>query len=133
MVSRIQDYINLCIIVLITVMNIVTDITGFIPSSWEDSTFYVMWILSVCLEIIAVMAEVLFATKALIIRSYKYLKLLRLVLAINIAVILLSIYIDLYYLDGYYVGMYSIRLIWSIIWLSYFYKSDRVHRVFVVR
>jgi hypothetical protein len=126
-------YITLYNIVLITVINIVTDITGFIPSSWEDSTLYIMWILSVCLATVAIIAEVLFATQALIIRSYKYLKRLRLVLAINIAIILLSIYIDSRYLDKYNVGMYSVRLIWSIIWLPYFYKSDRVHRVFLIQ
>ncbi|MGO9954252.1 MAG: DUF2569 family protein [Dissulfurispiraceae bacterium] len=126
-------YINVYNIVIITLINIVTDITGFIPSSWEDSNLYIMWILSVCLVTSAIIAEVLFATQALIMRSYKYLNRLRFVLAINIAIMLLSIYIDSRYLDKYNVRMYSVRLIWSIIWLPYFYKSDRVHRAFLAK
>ena len=126
-------YINLYNIVLITVINIVTDITGFIPSSWEDSTLYIMWILSVCLTIVAIIVELVFATQAQIIRSYKYINRLKLALAINIAVMLFSVYIDSHYLDKYNVGIYSVRLVWSMIWLPYFYKSDRVYRVFVAK
>lgn len=126
-----QLYMSLAMTVLFTAMSI----QNVAPSRWDRTDLYAWFLLSWALPILAQCIEVVAATYLLIRKSEQNLNLLRKgILALLITTgIALAIDIKFFSDDPSAAAMDGMVLVFSCIWLAYFYQSVRVRRVFIER
>ena len=110
----------------------VAAIKNYYPSSWADSTHYLLYLLTTLPNDIFTIAELILVFGLTIekFRSWKVIERLRVVLALSIAFSILSILIDIRYYESQNVPLEVFGIIWPVVWLLYFLKSERVKSIY---
>lgn len=125
-------YFQLYIGILISLFFIPQIISNLDPNQWDDSFLYVMSFLSVVPVLVLQLLKVAIATFLLFQRNKRNVKYLRNIIFCLVLASTGAVIIDLlYFKDDPSIFFDAIILIFAIIWLLYFWKSQRVKMVFV--
>jgi len=125
-------YFQLYIGILISLFFIPQIISNLDPNQWDDSFLYVMSFLSVVPVLVLQLLKVAIATFLLFQRNKRNVKYLRNIIFCLVLANTGAVIIDLlYFKDDPSIFFDAISLIFPIIWLLYFWKSQRVKMVFV--
>lgn len=125
-------YFQLYIGILISLFFIPQIISNLDPNQWDDSFLYVMSFLSVVPVLVLQLLKVAIATFLLFQRNKRNVKYLRNIIFCLVLANTGAVIIDLlYFKDDPSIFFDAIILIFAIIWLLYFWKSQRVKMVFV--
>jgi hypothetical protein len=123
----IQLYLGLILSLILTAVSL----KNYLPSSWEAAPGLYLWFLAstvpgiLLLPIQLVVAETLRLT-----RNPKFIRILLTILWADLALSLLAAAIDLKFFEDN-IAFDVIGVVWPLIWIPYFNRSQRVRRVFV--
>ncbi|MGD0949303.1 MAG: DUF2569 family protein [Candidatus Binatia bacterium] len=123
-------YIQLYVGVVLTVVITAISFDNYLPASWNDApNLYPLFLLSTVPALLLLPIQLGVAEKLRKSRDYSWVHILRYVLWIDFAGAVVATFIDLnYFADN--LTFDALALVWSLVWLPYFYVSKRVSRVF---
>jgi hypothetical protein len=106
------------------------NIHSYVPENFTgESTRFYLFLLSALPALLLMLFEVAVATFLLALRTWDLVQLLRRVLIASALAELIGLVVDAkYFPDNIALGMLS--FVPHVLWIGYFYKSDRVRRVF---
>jgi hypothetical protein len=105
-----------------------------LPARWSRADLYVWYLLGIVPQLIAQFLEVAFGTYLLARRSEQNVRRLRYAIGSLLVTSVISLAIDLRFLKDPTSGVLDgMTILFSAIWLRYFYSSVRVRRVFIER
>jgi hypothetical protein len=115
--------------VLLTALFFSINLQSYIPENFDSHTKYLLFIISTVPAIILVLIQVGIGTLLLCVRTWDLLKLLRWLIAAEIALACLSTAIDASYFPDN-VALNFLTIIPQSLWLAYLFRSKRVKHVF---
>lgn len=123
-------YIQLYVGVLLTVVMTAISFDNYLPVSWDAApNLYPLFLVSTVPAVLLLPIQLGVAEKLRRSRNYSWVQILRYVLWIDLAAAVVGTLIDLtYFADN--LAFDALALVWSLVWLPYFYVSKRVSRVF---
>ena len=102
------------------------------PYRWSDNTYYFLYLLTLIPDDLFTIAELILVLGLTIekYRSWKVVQRLRWILGLSIVFSLLSIFIKIKFFESKTVNSEIFQLLWSVVWLLYFIKSERVRSIY---
>ena len=125
-------YIQLYLGLAVSILLVPFYIANFLPSSWHDTGHYIAF-LAISLAAWAIyVTQFVVAHKLRRSRDAVYLGPLRRVLALNLGMSIVILFLDITY-SSLNIFASSLMVIWAMVWWPYFYRSVRVGHVFVTK
>jgi S1-C subfamily serine protease len=126
-------YISLYTSLAVSLLLLATTLQNYSPARWQSTELYALAIATTALGQLPLLAQAVVATILLKGREWAWLKLLRAILIAGVICIGLSIVLDSVFFRGDQTVLDWFALVWTVIWLAYFFGSKRVKRVFLSR
>ncbi len=123
-------YISLYSGLALSFVLLAATIQNYSPERWQSTELYALAIESTALPQLALILQAVIATILLKRREWKWLKLLRAVLIGSVICTGITIVFDSVFFSPDQTVFDWFALIWLVIWLGYFFTSQRVKRVF---
>ena len=124
-------YISLYASLAVSLLLLATTLQNYSPARWQSTELYALAITTTALGQLPLLAQAVVATIFLKRREWEWLKLLRAILIAGVICIGLSIVLDSVFFRGDQTVLDWFALVWTVIWLAYFFVSKRVKRVFL--
>ena len=105
------------------------NIQSYVPENFETGKLFALFLTSIIPSLLMLLVQIVVATMLLSFRTPDMLRLLRWTLVAQVSVVAVGLAIDAkYYPDNLVLSV--VFLIQEILWVAYFFKSNRVRHVF---
>ena len=105
------------------------NIQSYVPENFETGKLFALFLTSIIPSLLVLLVQIVVATMLLSFRTPDMLRLLRWTLVAQVSVVAVGLAIDAkYYPDNLVLSV--VFLVQEILWMAYFFKSNRVRHVF---
>ena len=126
-------YIQLYLGLVFSVVMLAISFQNYLPRTWANAPgLYPLFLLSTLPAFAIIIAQLVVAERLRLSRDQRHLVMLKRVLWINLAFAGIASAIDATYFPEN-IAFDVIAFVWPLIWLPYFYRSNRVARVFITK
>jgi hypothetical protein len=126
-------YINLYLgLIVALALFVLLSFGNHLKSAWSSSGLYFLSIAFTLISQLLFVVQAIIATILLKTREWKWIKVLRAILVVDLCWSSISCIIDIVYFPNS-LALNFMSLIWPLIWLPYFFRSERVRRVFLLK
>jgi hypothetical protein len=115
--------------VLMTSVFFVIALESYVPENFDDHKRYLLFLVSTVPTLVIYALQVAVGTFLISVRTWDLLRLLRWLIAAEVAAVSVAVAIDATFLpDNVFLNLYT--LVQEVLWLAYFFRSKRVMSVF---